>query len=813
MQRPHLYFRNPPENSARFTPHTRFPQREEEDDTPKNYTPMKEDFISSLSNFRSLKQQRDSRRNPRLAIPATVDYLVFEFFDYFDSSSFENHYRTHFGLVPILYEKFNTIGYFAIADESLFSHFIRDLQTFIESENPATSTDYDSHIRYIKRFTFHTSDGMRRYTEPRRLVFLDLFDSIDLFTSRIQPIVDSLDRYLNEKGFSYSIDQPLGRVEIVNPGEGAIQEIMDNFDVIHSVRSPLAGVVRPSAFNLPMREYGFEIADSTADLPIIGIIDTGISDRTPLAPLIINSNNDFDLTSTGVKVDNADHGTAVAALAALGATPYPSYRGRFKADARLLSIKVLDDTHGMVSETSVLQMIRKANREIGVRLFVLSIGYQDHLPDNSNVSNYARSLDALANELDVLILIPSGNVHEMVQYMFQSPTSDRNTPYPKHYRSPDFNLCSPADSFNNVTCGAISDNLELTTSENYYSSEKSFPASYTRKLNLNRDEITRGRVSTHLLKPDCSHPGGDYSSRTEYATTGLKVLSAGEGQFFERSVGTSYATPLLANLAAKLLQAYPALSANMQTVKALILNSAAMPSTSDWFSGLTNKMRVEDFIGRGSADDVKAVYSDDNAITLVLESTINPEEIRSYPIHLPNYLLGLSHRKGIVEVNATLCFKFAPISENHLAYCPIHMAFGIFKNVPLVLNSIDENDRVVHSGINGGKKEQYVFNESWSEDYYYRAKLLSNAQKIRFNISKAHLVNEHNEFRIAVRSRFHRLLNGIQKDRYNAPHAFSLVISMRERPISGSVSNRLYDEMMLINEVRAIAELGAELEV
>lgn len=813
MRKSHLYLKTPFEGSTRFIAHSRFPRQEIEEDAAKNYTPMKEAFASSLGNFDLLKRQRDSRRNMSLGVPATIDYIVFEFFDYFNTAVFENHYRTHFGLVPILYEEFNTIGYFAVADETLFSDFIHNIQEFINSDDPATSEDYDSHIRYIKRFAFHSSDKMRKYDVPRHLFYIDLFDSVDLFTSHIEPIVNSLEAYILERGLNYFIDRSMGRVEIVDPDETVIQEIIDNFDVVHSVRSPLGGVVRPSAFNVPVREYGFEVSNVADTLPIIGVIDTGISQSTPLASLIVNSNEDFDITNTGVRVDNADHGTAVGALAALGTDPYPDFRGGFIPDAKLLSIKVLDATSGQVSESKVMQLIRQANRELGVKIFVLSIGYQEHLPDNSNISNYGRSLDALANELDILIFIPAGNVHEMVRYMFDSPTSDRNIDYPKHFRSPDFNICSPADSLNNITCGAISDNLELATSQYYYSSDRMFPASYTRKCNVNRTAVKRGRVSTHLLKPDCSKPGGDYTAATEYNATGLRILSAREGQFFERSVGTSYAAPLMANLAAKILKVYPNLATNMQTVKALILNSASMPSTSDWFRGLRNKMKAEDFIGKGIPDEEQAVFSDDNSVTLILQGEINPEEVRVYPIHLPDYLLRLPHRKGVVNVNATLCYKFEPVAMNHLAYCPVHIGFGIFKNVPLVLDSRGEDGKIVHSGINGGKKEDYTFGRSWSEDYYYGAKLLSNAQKIKFSISKQNLLTEENVFKIAVRSKLHRLLDGALKSKHSVPHAFSLVISIKEKPLSGTTSDRLYDELTAINEVQAVAELEAELEV
>ena len=44
-------------------------------------------------------------------------------------------------------------------------------------------------------------------------------------------------------------------------------------------------------FNLPDKSFGFTINNVNEDLPVIGIIDTGISAETPLKDLIINNDN------------------------------------------------------------------------------------------------------------------------------------------------------------------------------------------------------------------------------------------------------------------------------------------------------------------------------------------------------------------------------------------------------------------------------------------------------------------------------------------------------------------------------------------
>ena len=61
-------------------------------------------------------------------------------------------------------------------------------------------------------------------------------------------------------------------------------------------------------------------------------------------------------------------------------------------------------------ESKVISLIRKAYHDHGVKIFVLTLGYKDEKKANSEVSDYARALDNLAYELDILIFISTGNL-------------------------------------------------------------------------------------------------------------------------------------------------------------------------------------------------------------------------------------------------------------------------------------------------------------------------------------------------------------------------------------------------------------------
>jgi subtilisin family serine protease len=823
--KPHIYFRNPPEGVASFKQKSRYGGAQEDDSIyEKDYTPKRDDFIRSITLFYEGKKIRESHRNHALQVPTNVDYIKIYFHDVFDSSIFENRYRANFGLSPVFYTEFNTIGLFAIVESGRFEYFIKQLHIFIETTDHL-NPKYHPDIKFIKEFTFFSSEQIIHYREYKKHIVINLIDNVELFQNYFRPIEASLLRYLKEKGANFYQDLNTNKIELLDAPEAIVKEIADNFDIIQSINAYAAGYVKPSVFNLPDKSFGFEVSNSKEDLPIIGIIDTGISEQTPLKGLIVNVDNALNLTSTPLILDEANHGTAVATLAALGAKLYPNHIGIFEADAKLLIIKTLNTNEGYIAESEVIRLIRTANEQYGVQIFTLTIGYTEHKTNNEEVSEYAFALDKLCNELNILIFIATGNNDKLT---FWDGKHTKPVTYPLHFLNENSNLCSPAESMNNITVGASASNFE-NNEELRISPVGSVPAIYTRTSHLNwmhdsqydkNGEINWRRANKKLFKPDVCNNGGDYDSTLNPSTTGIKVLSTETGIFFDRSVGTSFSTPLTANLAAKILKTYPKLKQNMQTVKALIINSAQDNDIGSAFAKLTDIL-PNAILGNGIPNDVNCLFSSENRVTIILEDAIKPDEIKSYPINIPKYLLDVNRTNALLKVKATLCFKFEPLKHHHLAYCPIHMAFGVFKNLPLNKylmdekgnNIKDEKNNPISIGINDNKTSNFVFDKSWSQDYYFKAKMLSNAQKIDFSISKKVLFEEKCILRIAVNAKLHKLLNDLDRSKLvNKTIKYSIVFTIEETPIKNTNTNMLYDELTAVNTLEAINILEAELE-
>ena len=811
MRKSHLYFHNPVEGVTALRQKKRFPgntnNKENEVIDPDIYTPHKEEFRRSRDSFISDLRIRHDNRNPTLNIPANIEYILLTFFDAFNSLEFEERYRQNFGLIPIKYFEFNTKGLFAINNQSKFESFLTDMNTFINSHDPKNDTTYNHNIRFIKKFDLLSTERIIQYTELKNYVRLSLIDNVEIFTNRINPIETALDEYLHQTGFNYNFDRNNNILEITDIPENELKTIINNFDIIHTVNSPLSGHISPSLYNLPQRSYGFNISNPDVDLPVIGIIDSGISNETPLSSIIINTNNDYDLTGTSPLIDNMDHGTGVAALASFGNKLITDFRPGIEADAKLLSIKVIDSRDTPIMESRIFSLIRKAHGELNIRIFVLTVSYLECIKINSEVSDYARTLDRLAYELDILIFISIGNL-DLRNLSENNGIGPGLLAYPLQFTNHETCLCTPSDSYNNISCGAIAENFESFDNAMNLTPSRDYPSCYTRKFHLDHSHhfFNQYRKNKHLVKPDLIYPGGDYNIEIGPVNTGLTILSSKPEFSFKKDVGTSYSAPLLANLAAKIIKNYPAIK--MQTVKAILINSSSKPDFGSLFDN--SNLLSNNITGHGVPDEFYSLYSDENNITMVLEDTIQPGDIKSYPINIPEYLFSVERQIALLEFQITLCFKFLPVQNNQLAYCPLNISFGIFKNLPLESKDAAKKD----IGLNGNLSKNIKLKSSWSQDYYWRAKLLSNTHKENFTVSKQNILDEDNQFKLAVKCELHKLLSEYLRDYYSGNHEFSIVLSIKEKPIKGVNTNMLYDEMILINSLDAVStiELEADLE-
>jgi Subtilase family len=781
-----------------------FPEVEEGNSLEEpDYTKMASDFQRSLTRFYSDLSIRTKNRTEKLNIPSHIDYIQILFQDQFDIVKYYEKWYKEFGMLGVNFSLFNHEGLFAVIDEAKFESFLQDIENFILKETGKDeSAEYRGKIKFMQDFKLLTTNDILKSEKNSQLVNLHLIE-FPLKSRDANEIFKILSQYLNERGLKSRLLDETGNLEVYEATNEELKEIVDNFDIVLSVTSSLSTVVQPTKLNLVKRTYGFSISNSEDHLPIIGILDTGISSETPLKSILINDDT-FNLTSESPFIDNANngygHGTSVAALAAFGRMAYTrAYRGEIPSDAKLLSMKILHGDSGFISQQDILDQLKRAkDTYTECRLFVLTTCYSANKSTNEDYSAYAFELDKFSHENNWLIFISTANNNE---------ATDQSEYSLEYFYHESCNICSPAESMNNITIGAAADNLKFGFFTGI-SNSKEFPALYSRKSHIDLTNfLPKNKQNKNLFKPDVLECGGDYEQhgaligKDSRAT--MEVLSANPASGFYNDCGTSFSAPLVANIAARIMKTYPTIKS--QTIKALIVNEASVKKIP--FPRLVVKLQSK-VVGHGLVDPVRSLSSNTSSITFIVEDEISPEEMKIFPLNFPSYLsnLNLGKKKALIEISATLCFSFLPILNNHLSYCPIQMAFSIFRNHSAedIIRSENEENKGIHSKLRTG----------WSQNNRFRSKPVpaSNTQKIRFCIGVDELEEENSTFKIAVHCFINSQLMPGAESKYYHPHAFSLAISISENLPADRQSNRLYSEMIAVNEVENIIHIEPEAE-
>ena len=143
--------------------------------------------------------------------------------------------------------------------------------------------------------------------------------------------------------------------------------------------------------------------------------------------------------------------------------------------------------------------------------------------------------------------------------------------------------------------------------------------------------------------------------------------------------GTSFSTPKVANLAARLIKEFPEASSNL--IRALIIDLAKIPSNRpECFMGLTP---VDDDIlrvyGYGQPDFERARWSEQNEVLLLYQGEIEIDNFRLFriPSLPPEYL----STDGDKSLSVTLAFDPPTRHTRGDSYLGVTMEFSLFRNV------------------------------------------------------------------------------------------------------------------------------------
>ena len=411
------------------------------------------------------------------------------------------------------------------------------------------------------------------------------------------------------------------------------------------------------------------------DAPLIGIIDSGVNDHPFLADIVAGA--------IGVPADlgTADvwgHGTRVAGVAVFGDLRAQLAAGALQRGARICAAQVVNDRGDFDDRRLVPSQMRDAittlNLRFGCRIFVVALADRRRVFDGGKVGTWAATLDELARELDVVIIVSSGN---------RSPRGGNRleqavTEYPRYLLEDANRFFEPAGALNVITVGALAhgEGLDPDRAEDVG----------VRPITLLHEPAPFSRIGPGpggATKPDVVEIGGTliFDPIVARLRGGEDVGSAGVltlyhsylDRLFTAGSGTSYAAPRVAFSAAQILTRFPQASANL--VRALIVGSAEIPQPAQERLQLLGVDATRAICGHGLVDLERAAFSDDARITLYAEDELALDHFAVYRIPIPE---AFQAGNGERCIRVTLAFD-PPVRHTRTDYAGVGMSFRLIR--------------------------------------------------------------------------------------------------------------------------------------
>jgi hypothetical protein len=430
--------------------------------------------------------------------------------------------------------------------------------------------------------------------------------------------------------------------------------------------------------------------------PSVCTLDSGVASNRPLIANNIG-HAEAILTRGESAADGHGHGTMVAGLAVFGDVRACFQAGQFASDISLYSARVLNDENRFDDEKLIIQQMRHAIEVFkappyNCRVFNLSLGDdRPWLRDNARQSLWAESLDILAREQKVLLVVSAGNQHLGAGNNARD-AEDVLANYPNYLFEPDCGLCDPATAAIAITVGGIAQHDEPTVRRG------AREESIIRTVARSGEPLPTTRVGPGLdsaIKPEfvaysgnLTFDGFGSTYRTIRNDPGVSVMSLSHEpttSLFSFDVGTSFGAPLVARLGSLVwdrLRAALGEEPDPNLVRAVLATAATVPQA---FRDRIEPLRGEDGVlqvcGYGMVDEDHALHSGDRRVTLVAQSSIPVDSFQLYEVPVPEEFRRAPERKR-------LCVSLAfdpPVRRRRARYLGVEMSYALIRG-----KSVDE---------------------------------------------------------------------------------------------------------------------------
>jgi hypothetical protein len=415
------------------------------------------------------------------------------------------------------------------------------------------------------------------------------------------------------------------------------------------------------------------------DAPSITVVDTGLTAAHPLLEPAVGE-------TIGVPPmlrddDTNGHGTRVAGIAVYGDVRSRAEALLFQPEIRVHSAKIVNDAGCFDDRLLVASQMRLAVEHFhlnhGCRVFNISLGDRRLVYDGGKVGPWAATLDELARELNVLIVISAGNLAYSIPQ--GEEVESHLIRYPDYLIEKSSRIVEPANAAIALTVGSIA-HAASVPAEDHYGVKLRPVASLDEPSPFTRCGPGVGGA----VKPELCDYGGnlmfdggaqvvsDNWPETSLLTLNNQYLSS----LFTTAVGTSYSAPRVAYKAARILARFPDASANL--IRALLASSAIIPAAAAERLQPLAADACPRICGFGVPDTMRAMTSD-NRVVLYADTTIALDHFFIYEVAIPEEFLVTRGRR---HIRVTLAFD-PPVRHTRIDYLGTRMSFRLVRGATL----------------------------------------------------------------------------------------------------------------------------------
>lgn len=448
----------------------------------------------------------------------------------------------------------------------------------------------------------------------------------------------------------------------------ALRDLAINYPYVFEINEPdqISDISNNPALS-GSEKTSFTLDPPSPLAPRVCIIDSGIQESHPLLRVAIDSNNSRswvpnETDQAADYVSDGGHGTRVA-----GAVLYPQgipRTDRQTAICWLQNARILGRDCRLPEKLDIPKVLNDIvdfyHSQIGTRIFNHSINSSAPCR-RTYMSAWATEIDYLSWQYDILFIVSAGNL-PIVRLPGLSITRKALTEYfLEGYMYPDFlledasRIANPGQSFQALTVGSISPftyNRPPLTSLGL----QDYPSAFT----------CTGYGIWDSIKPEVVEYGGDlvkdegnppsFSTPSEVCPELVRTTMGGGPALGADNIGTSFAAPKVAHIAAALATNFPQESCLLY--KALIVQSARLPSWTNDEPDLSSAIRM---MGYGLPNLERALGNAPNRVTLITreDTLIQASQAHIYQVIIPDELQSPAEAFDIL-VEITLSYKAEP---------------------------------------------------------------------------------------------------------------------------------------------------------